>query len=298
MNFSIKFNVLEPKHMTILFFIITFLFIYLEQEVFSTSFYTLKTDKLKLKKGPIRIVQLSDLHSKSFGRQNRRLIKKINQLNPDFIVTTGDMITSTDTNGDAFLDVVTVCASKYPIFYIEGNHEITAKYDTLNQETRWYEAYLTCLEELGVHILNNESRRVTIDEDELYIYGLTVPLAHYYAVPSHIQKQVNVKAIEKVAEVLPDLKEEHFNILLAHNPFLADLYESHGFDQVYCGHVHGGALRLPWIGGLLSPERKLFPKYSAGVYQVGKMKMIVSRGLGRLRLFNRPDIVVIEIYPQ
>ena len=120
--------------MIILLFIVTLLFIYFEQEVFSTSFYKLKTDKLNLKKGPIRIVQLSDLHSKSFGRQNRRLIQKIKRLNPDFIVTTGDMITSTDSNGNAFLDVVTACSSKYPIFYIEGNHEITAKYDTLNQE--------------------------------------------------------------------------------------------------------------------------------------------------------------------
>lgn len=284
--------------MIILFFIMTFLFIYFEQEVFSTSFYKLKTDKLSLKKGPIRIVQLSDLHSKSFGRQNRRLIRKIKQLNPDFIVTTGDMITSTDSNGNAFLDVVKACSSKYPIFYIEGNHEITAKFDTLNQETRWYEAYLQSLKDLGVHVLNNDSRKIMINDDEFYIYGLNVPLTHYYSVPVHIQEQENVKAIKEVAEVLPNLKEEHFNILLAHNPFLADLYESHGFDHVYCGHVHGGALRLPLIGGVLSPERKLFPKYSAGVYQVGKMKMIVSRGLGRLRLFNRPDIVVIEIYPQ
>lgn len=284
--------------MIILVFILTFLFIYLEQEIFSTSFYKLKTNKLKLKKGPIRIVQLSDLHSKSFGYQNRRLIHKIKQLNPDLIVTTGDMITSTDSNGNAFLNVVKACSSKYPIFYIEGNHELTAKYDTLNQETRWYEDYLQSLEDLGVHLLNNESRKITINEEEFYIYGLTVPLAHYYAVPIDIQKQANVKEIKEVAEVIADLEEERFNILLAHNPFLADLYATHGFDQVYCGHVHGGALRLPFIGGVLSPERTLFPKYSSGVYQIGKMKMIVSRGLGRLRLFNRPDIVVIEIYPQ
>ena len=67
---------------------------------------------------------------------------------------------------------------------------------------------------------------------------------------------------------------------------------------MYCGHVHGGAIRLPFIGGVLSPERTLFPKYSAGVYQIGKMKMIVSRGLGRLRLLNRPEIVVVDLMPQ
>lgn len=279
----------------ILFFLISAGFIYAEQEVFSTSFYQLKTNKLSLKKGPIRILQLSDLHSKSFGFQNRRLIRKIKQLNPDIIITTGDMITSTDSNGKAFLDVVAACSTQYPIFYIEGNHEISAKYDTLNEKTGWYEDYLQSLEALGVHLLQNDCRRLTINEDELFIYGLTVPLAHYYSVPEHIQQQDYVKAIEKVSDVLPHLNQQQFNLLLAHNPFLAQLYQEHGFDQVYCGHVHGGALRLPWIGGVLSPERKLFPKYSAGIYTLGTMKMVVSRGLGRLRLFNRPHIVVMDI---
>ena len=281
--------------MLILYILIIVLFFYGEQEIFSTSFYRMKTNKLTLKKGPIWIVHLSDLHSKSFGYKNRRLIRRIKHLNPDFIVTTGDMITSTDANGEVFLDFVKSCSNSYPIFYIEGNHEITAKYDQLNHETGWYDDYLQSLEELGVYVLKNDYRKLTINDEVIYIYGLTVPLAHYYAVPESIQKQVNVKKIEHIEEVLPSINPNYLNVLLAHNPFLASLYEAHGFDQVYCGHVHGGAIRLPWLGGLLSPERKLFPKYSAGVYKLGKMKMVVSRGLGRLRLFNRPEIVVVEI---
>ncbi len=281
--------------MLILYLLIIVLFFYGEQEIFSTSFYRIKTNKLTLKNGPIRLVHLSDLHSKSFGYQNQRLTKAIKRIHPDFIVVTGDMITSTDDNGEVVLALVKSCVSHYPIFYVEGNHEITAKYDQLNHETGWYDDYLQSLKELGVHVLNNECRKLTINDEVMYIYGLTVPLAHYYAVPDSIQKQANVKKIEQVDEVLPRIHSKYLNVLLAHNPFLASLYEAHGFDQVYCGHVHGGAIRLPGLGGVLSPERKLFPKYSAGVYQLGKMKMVVSRGLGRFRLFNRPEIVVVEI---
>ena len=84
-----------------------------------------------------------------------------------------------------------------------------------------------------------------INDEVINVCGFTVPLAHYYSVPQSIQKQVSVKEIKQVSEVLPNLEEGHFNILLAHNPFLANLYEQHGFDHVYCGHVHGGTLRLP-----------------------------------------------------
>lgn len=140
--------------MLILYLLLIVLFFYGEQELFSTSFYQLKTKKLRLNKGPIRIIHLSDLHSKSFGYQNRRLIRKIKHLNPDFILTTGDMITSTDETGDVFLNVVRSLIHQYPIFYVEGNHEITARYDELNRKTRWYDDYLKSLEELGVHILN------------------------------------------------------------------------------------------------------------------------------------------------
>lgn len=284
--------------MIILMIIIGMLFIYLEQEIFSTSFYHLKTDKLVLKKGPIRILHLSDLHSKSFGYNNKRLIKKIKKLNPDLIVTTGDMVSSTDTNGDPFLQVVTACVKDYPIFYVEGNHELTAKYDQLNQQSHWYDQYINTLSELGVYVLNNECKKVSIEGDELILCGLAVPLSHYYSVPPHIQKYNHVARLDKISDVLPELNQKKFNVLLAHNPFLAPMYQSHGFDQVYCGHVHGGAIRLPITGGILSPGGKFFPKYSAGVYTLGQMKMIVSRGLGRLRLFNRPHVVVVEISRQ
>lgn len=270
-------------------------FLYTELNVISFSTFKISSPKLKEIPRPIRIIQLSDLHAKQFGSQNKRLIRKIKQLKPDIIIATGDMITSTDDNGDAFLNIAVALAHRIPIYYIEGNHELTAKYDTLNQMTGWYDAYLEDLNQLGVHILKNNSVDLNIFENQISLHGLIVPLAHYYAVPQHIRNQEDVAPLSDLDDVLSRPNPSSFNVLLAHNPFLMSLYEKYPVDLVCSGHVHGGAIRLPFIGGILSPERKLFPKYSAGLYKGKHQSLIVSRGLGRFRLFNRPEIVIIDL---
>lgn len=84
-------------------------------------------------------------------------------------------------------------------------------------------------------------------------------------------------------------------VLLAHNPLLLDSYAGWGADLVLCGHVHGGLVRLPFLGGVLSPERKFFPKYDKGLYEKDGTKMYVSGGIGKPRLCNPPEINLIHL---
>lgn len=71
--------------------------------------------------------------------------------------------------------------------------------------------------------------------------------------------------------------------------------------MVVSGHVHGGIMRLPVFGGVLSPSLTLFPKYDGGRFSEGKSTMILSRGLGThtipLRVFNPGELVVIDFKP-
>lgn len=94
--------------------------------------------------------------------------------------------------------------------------------------------------------------------------------------------------------------EKEYNILLAHNPLYFDIYAKHNVDLTLSGHVHGGMIRLPFIGGVLSPERKFFPKYNSGIYSINNKKLIVSRGMGHskpgIRIFNMPEIVSITLF--
>jgi hypothetical protein len=94
-------------------------------------------------------------------------------------------------------------------------------------------------------------------------------------------------------------EEDMFNLLLAHRPDYFDLYSQSNIDLVFCGHAHGGQVRLPFIGGLVAPGQGLFPKYTSGIHSKDDTAMVISRGLGNsilpLRIFNRPEVVVVTL---
>ena len=103
-------------------------------------------------------------------------------------------------------------------------------------------------------------------------------------------------------ETLGEVKEDYYEILLAHNPDYFEEYADWGADLVLSGHVHGGMMRLPILGGVVSPAFKLFPKYDGGLFKIGKSTMILSRGLGMhtipIRIFNPGELILLKISPK
>ena len=90
--------------------------------------------------------------------------------------------------------------------------------------------------------------------------------------------------------------------MLAHNPEYFANYAKYGADLILSGHVHGGVVRLPFVGGCASPAIRLFPKYSDGLYTLQNKKMVVSCGLGShtipMRIFNPGELTVISLKPE
>ena len=78
-----------------------------------------------------------------------------------------------------------------------------------------------------------------------------------------------------------------------------DLYKTWGADIILSGHIHGGVIRIPFIGGVISPQFRLFPKFSGEYKKQGNTSMIVSKGLGthtiKVRFMNPAEIVVLHI---
>ena len=107
------------------------------------------------------------------------------------------------------------------------------------------------------------------------------------------------RAADCTAETLNGLlgRCEPDTVLLAHNPLFFPAYADWGAALTLSGHIHGGALRLPLVGGLLSPERSFGPHYDKGCFRRGRHQLIVSGGLGKLRLFNPPEICLITAKP-
>ncbi|WP_096233565.1 metallophosphoesterase [Thermoanaerobacterium sp. RBIITD] len=233
-------------------------------------------------------MQLSDLHSKNFGKNNYRLIKKINSENPDIIVMTGDMVNTKDTDFEVFINLAEQLSKSYETYYIVGNHEQNLSDNKLKSLT-------DKLNTIGIRVLDNEKVTITKGNDSINLYGLWFNLKYYKDVSNEYTKNAYF-GTEQIKTVLGSLDNNSYNILLTHNPVYFDTYSNWGADLTLSGHIHGGMVRIPFMGGLLSPEREIFPKYDAGEYQINGKELIVNRGLGNsfgFRIFNRPEISVI-----
>lgn len=235
-------------------------------------------------KDPFTIVMLADLHAGKFGRKNERLIQAIKEQKPDMICMAGDMTVKNGKGTDSCLalckELVLVC----PVYYAPGNHEIRME---------CYEDYAKKLKKAGVFWLDNE--HMFFDENqEIGIYGLNIDEFFY-----HKCWQKRNFTIYDMQTVFGAADRGKFNILLAHNPEYFETYCSWGADLIFSGHVHGGIVRLPFLGGALDPSLRIFPKYDAGIFHRGKSRMVLTRGLGthhiRLRFFNLPEISVIRL---
>ena len=217
----------------------------------------------------LKIVHLSDLHGKRFGKNSIKLIEKVAKEKPDFIAITGDLIhLYTPKNIAVAAEVASALKEIAPVVYIAGNHEMRNK---------GYRNLRKILIEAGITVLDDRAEEVC----NITVVGLNGASLRN----------------DKINRVTPDISPK---ILLAHEPQFFEKYAREGYDLVLCGHAHGGQWRIPFTGiGLYAPGQGAFPKYTAGVHEKGKTAMIISRGLGNsefpLRLFNRPEIVIIEI---
>ncbi|BCJ94219.1 phosphohydrolase [Anaerocolumna cellulosilytica] len=243
-----------------------------------------------------KVVQLSDLHSKEFGRENGTLLKKIAKINPDIIVMTGDMVNSTDTEFSIFLTFAKKLAENYPVYYIVGNHEQALSKQNLAFIYNELKSY-------GVNVLDNEMAVIEKDDAKINIYGMWFNLRYYSDQTSAYvldNPDIYYFAEDTMRKILGECGRESFNILLTHNPVFFDTYSKWGADLTLSGHIHGGMVRIPFIGGIYSPEKTFFPKYDEGLFEENDKRMIVSRGIGNgslgFRFLNCPQIVEITLY--
>ncbi|MBD5547266.1 MAG: hypothetical protein HDQ97_07695 [Lachnospiraceae bacterium] len=237
------------------------------------------------------IILLSDLHNKSFGKKNERLLAAIENIHPDMILIAGDMYTSAK-GGDIQTAKELVCAlaKRYPVYYGNGNHEHKTRLYPEHFGTM-YQEFADAVKNAGVRHLVNE--KVSLPAFNMDIYGLEIEREYYGKFKS---AQVEPSYLEGL---LGKTDASRFSVLIAHNPDYFGAYAGWGADLVVSGHVHGGLMKLPFLGGVISPALKLFPKYDGGEFKEGKATMILGRGLGThtlpIRIFNPGELVVIRL---
>ncbi|MCR4685265.1 MAG: metallophosphoesterase [Lachnospiraceae bacterium] len=266
------------------------IFVIRESRGFCSVYYSVITDKLS---HDLKIVMLSDLHNKDYGNENEALVSAIRDFDPDLICFAGDMVTSAwDTNLDyrKTLSFIRKLSSDYPVYYGMGNHEQAFNEDR-EKHPEAFERLKKALDEMGVRLLDNE--HLISADPEVMIYGLNLPYEYYRKIATkHLKSGL-------MHDLLGDVDREKYSILLAHNPEHFKEYAAWGCDLILSGHIHGGIIRLPYLGGVISPGIKLFPKYDSGLFTSGKTTMLVSRGIGShtipVRINNKAEIVCLTI---
>lgn len=257
---------------------------------FVTITYELCSDKITK---PCRLVLLADLHNKSFGKENKRLLDAIDGISPDGILAAGDMLTAMrGADYSHALSLMEKLSAKYRIYYGMGNHEYRLGVYPDNYPGM-YEGYLSGLKRAGIEPLINET--AYLPECNIAVCGAQIDRAYY----RHFKRRPMEPSYLPKLLGTPD--REMFQLLIAHNPVYFDAYAKWGADLVVSGHVHGGIMRLPVLGGVLSPALTLFPKYDGGMFTENNSTMILSRGLSShtppIRIFNPGELIVIDLKP-
>ncbi len=265
-----------------------------EKKALSVEETTLYSNKVSKKR---TFIFLSDLHENTFGQENKQLLQAIDQIHPDAILNGGDLIVTKGPHAKTAhaLSLIKELTTRYPVYCAEGNHE-----NRIDWEPEHYGAegklYRNALKQDGAIYLKNDS---AIFDKEIRITGLDLNKDFYQKALIHPVPSMSDRYIE---EKVGPADTDHFQILLAHSPLYFASYADWGADLTLSGHFHGGTIRLPGLGGVMTPQYQFFLPWCAGIFEDQGHYMAVSRGLGthsiNIRLNNRPQLLVLHICPQ
>ena len=191
------------------------------------------------------------------------------------------------------IELIQILSRDYKIYYGLGNHESKIK-NCPERFGNQYHFLKSSLTNKNVCLLENES--VEIPKYNIQITGLELDLKYFAHFRKCAMKQGYLQ--QMIAKPIKD----KCNLLIAHNPDYFEEYAQWGADLVVSGHVHGGIMKLPFLGGVLAPSLRIFPKYDGGVYKEGKTVMLLGRGLGshtiKLRFFNPAQLYEVTLKPK
>ena len=241
-----------------------------------------------------RMALLTDLHNCAFDGVPERLEKAA----PDAVLCAGDIANCPKfpmmPAWDIALAFYAELAKRYPVYAVPGNHEDRWKNAEDAGLKRSYEAFRDQLEELGVVLLENKVVPLDANGVCLNLAGIA-PDKRVYKVRTRGGRAFPDGEIERLLGKKPD----GYTVLLSHTPNAAADYAAWGADLVLSGHLHGGIVRVPKLGGLVGPGLQALPPYTKGKYRVGGAALIVSAGLGEhsipVRVANPRHICYVDL---
>jgi predicted MPP superfamily phosphohydrolase len=274
------------------------------------------------------IIQITDLHEKEFGKNQKRLIRKINAIDYDVIAFTGDILDGVDsTNYESLYKILEGINHKEHMFFVPGNSD-PASYELTPAFEK--SAFITGMEEKGLQYLESfdsievDDATVNFVNFELAIIENPEQIGNINGVfrPHYADEEVYQIYQQELWEEMKAqdvLNSSDVLIALNHYPIVDvrfDYIENDSatdmkdFDLILAGHYHGGQIRLPFMGALFVPEpwyepNSFFPPQDRvkGLWEYNGINHYVSAGLGssesisflKFRMFNPPEINVLTL---
>lgn len=247
--------------------------------------YEITSENLPPEFDGFKALHISDFHCAPQGD----MLECIEGEAADAIFATGDMC---DEKRDytPCVELIAELSKRAPIYQISGNHdEYRADFSDFCQKCR----------KAGSIFLQNETAVIERENAKILVHGIGDPIT-----------KKEEEADRKVHEALGKLRRgSEYEILLFHRANKLDFFKDENFDLILAGHMHGGQIRLPIVGGVLSPKsgltdtgRLLFPKYTGGLYKIGGSDAVVNRGMGNSAPFprfgNPTEIVSITFHSE
>ena len=265
--------------------------IYISYNSLEVNNYSITNSKID---DSINVAIISDLHDNQLGENNKELIDKINSQSPDIILVIGDMVNSDSKNSQIAINLMKELCKDNKVFFSLGNSDIDyieAKTSDLIKE----------LEDVGVTVLDKSYEDIEINGNTIRIGGM-----YAYAFGLNDFNSVDKDTMEEgVYDFLCDFQDtDNYKIMMAHRPdsfIFGNASEVWDIDLVVSGHTHGGQVVLPFLGGLYVGDQGFFPEYDKGLFDLNKIKILITSGLGagkqKLPRFNNvPEIVDLKLH--
>lgn len=250
---------------------LVFWFLHIERYAIVIKRYTIAIPNLPTDFQGFTILQISDLHNKEFGDDQKEILNLINQEKFDLVAVTGDLINKHNPKSASAIKLLANLSST-PTFFVPGNHE-------------WWTGFQMRedLERLGINILENSAQKIVRGDSFLWLLGVDDP---------YLGRDRLDIALKDVDDLTP-------KILLAHAPNIFSTAFDNQIDLVLVGHTHGGQVRIPFIGAVIIPGQGWFPEFDYGRFDANRSTMIINGGLGEsglpIRFNMRPEIVLIKL---
>lgn len=303
-------------------------------DIFIKDNLKFKAGKNKSDKPILTFLHLSDFHLRknSKGKKLFKFVRSLSKLNVDFILITGDL-TENDKNIEYLISMLSPLKAKYGKYAVFGVHDHYNKAlvefirNMFKKKKRYKRendvTYMAKrLKDIGIEVLRNESRRINIgsyDMGDVEIIGLDDPIINKIDIVkafSHIDHIDSLKLLKKsdyknAYKSIFKLKEEKIHkinnrgklrIILMHTPDTNSIINlaRKEVDIIFGGHTHGGQVRLPLVGAVVS-GCKIKTKFASGLFYFRNFVLYVTRGLGegrysQFRFYCQPEASLVKIY--